>query len=106
MLKDGHKHLSGLDEAVIKNIDACKQLSKITRTSLGPNGATTRNVRAGAGAGCPAGLSTLGSVSSPTGPPRARSHQPRCEAEACRLPRPWRRHEQDGYQPPGQAVRD
>lgn len=39
MLKEGHKHLSGLDEAVIKNIDACKQLSKITRTSLGPNGA-------------------------------------------------------------------
>ncbi|GJY72111.1 T-complex protein 1 subunit theta [Tanacetum coccineum] len=38
MLKDGHKHLSGLDEAVIKNIDACKQLSTITRTSLGPNG--------------------------------------------------------------------
>ena len=42
MLKDGHKHLSGLDEAVIKNIDACKQLSKITRTSLGPNGAPAR----------------------------------------------------------------
>ena len=39
MLKDGHKHLTGLDEAVIKNIDACRQLSKITRTSLGPNGA-------------------------------------------------------------------
>ncbi|GAV72688.1 Cpn60_TCP1 domain-containing protein, partial [Cephalotus follicularis] len=38
MLKEGHKHLSGLDEAVIKNIDACKQLSNITRTSLGPNG--------------------------------------------------------------------
>lgn len=38
MLKEGHKHLSGLDEAVIKNIDACKQLSTITRTSLGPNG--------------------------------------------------------------------
>lgn len=38
MLKEGHKHLSGLDEAVIKNIDACKQLSAITRTSLGPNG--------------------------------------------------------------------
>nr|GEV10902.1 T-complex protein 1 subunit theta-like [Tanacetum cinerariifolium] len=37
MLKEGHKHLSGLDEAVIKNIDACKQLSTITRTSLGPN---------------------------------------------------------------------
>ncbi|XP_057768706.1 T-complex protein 1 subunit theta isoform X1 [Salvia miltiorrhiza] len=38
MLKEGHRHLSGLDEAVIKNIDACKQLSTITRTSLGPNG--------------------------------------------------------------------
>ncbi|CAH9102398.1 unnamed protein product [Cuscuta europaea] len=38
MLKEGHRHLSGLDEAVIKNIDACKQLSGITRTSYGPNG--------------------------------------------------------------------
>ncbi|KAA8519046.1 hypothetical protein F0562_016180 [Nyssa sinensis] len=38
MLKEGHKHQSGLDEAVLKNIDACKQLSTITRTSLGPNG--------------------------------------------------------------------
>lgn len=38
MLKEGHKHLSGLDEAVLKNIDACNQLSTITRTSLGPNG--------------------------------------------------------------------
>ncbi|KAI3773900.1 hypothetical protein L1987_48439 [Smallanthus sonchifolius] len=38
MLKEGHKHLSGLDEVVLKNIDACKQLSTITRTSLGPNG--------------------------------------------------------------------
>lgn len=41
MLKDGHKLLSGLDEAVLKNIEACKQLSKITRSSLGPNGALT-----------------------------------------------------------------
>jgi len=38
MLKDGHKHLSGLEEAVVKNLEACKQLSQITRTSLGPNG--------------------------------------------------------------------
>ena len=38
MLKEGHKHLSSLDEAVLKNIDASKQLSSITRTSLGPNG--------------------------------------------------------------------
>jgi T-complex protein 1 subunit theta len=38
MLKDGSKHLTGLDQAVVKNIEACKQLSQITRTSLGPNG--------------------------------------------------------------------
>ena len=30
--------MSGLEETQLKNIDACKQLSKITRTSLGPNG--------------------------------------------------------------------
>ncbi|KIZ00318.1 T-complex protein 1 subunit theta [Monoraphidium neglectum] len=38
MLKEGHKYFSGVEEAVIKNIDACKGLSQITRTSLGPNG--------------------------------------------------------------------
>lgn len=38
MLKEGHRHMSGLDEAVLKNVDACKELSDITRTSLGPNG--------------------------------------------------------------------
>ena len=27
---------------MIKNVEACKQLSKITRTSLGPNGASPR----------------------------------------------------------------
>lgn len=39
MLKEGHKHLSGLEEAVLKNIEACKGLAQITRTSMGPNGA-------------------------------------------------------------------
>ena len=38
MLKEGHKHFSGLEEAVLKNIEACKGLSAITRTSLGPTG--------------------------------------------------------------------
>ena len=38
LLKDGYQHLSGIDEAVAKNIEATKQLSAITRTSLGPNG--------------------------------------------------------------------
>jgi T-complex protein 1 subunit theta len=38
MLKDGHKQLSGLEEATYKNIEAAKQLSSCVRTSLGPNG--------------------------------------------------------------------
>jgi len=38
MLKEGHKHFSGLDEAVYKNIEAGKQLSQIAKTSMGPNG--------------------------------------------------------------------
>jgi T-complex protein 1 subunit theta len=38
MLKDGHKHLSGLDEAVYKNIDACKQFAQICKSSMGPRG--------------------------------------------------------------------
>jgi len=38
LLKEGHKHMSGLEEVIVKNIEACKQLSQITRTSLGPNG--------------------------------------------------------------------
>lgn len=38
MLKEGYQHLSGLEEAVMKNIEACKQLSMMTRTSMGPNG--------------------------------------------------------------------
>lgn len=42
MLKDGHKIMSGLEEAVLRNIEACKGLTQITRTSLGPNGAYPR----------------------------------------------------------------
>ncbi|CAE8740342.1 unnamed protein product [Polarella glacialis] len=38
LLKDGGKHFSGLDEALIKNIEACKNLALITKTSLGPYG--------------------------------------------------------------------
>ena len=40
MLKDGYQHTSGMSEAVYKNLEACKELSKICRTSLGPNGAS------------------------------------------------------------------
>lgn len=38
MLKEGSKHYSGLDEAILKNIAACKEISNMTKTSLGPNG--------------------------------------------------------------------
>lgn len=38
MLKEGSKHFSGVEEATLKNIDACKQLAATVRTSLGPNG--------------------------------------------------------------------
>ena len=38
MLKDGTTLADGVDEAVLKNIGATKQLSNIVKTSLGPNG--------------------------------------------------------------------
>ena len=38
MLKDGYKHFSGLEQAILKNVQACNELSELTRTSLGPNG--------------------------------------------------------------------
>lgn len=38
MLKEGGKHFSGVDEALLRNIEACKNLAKITKTSLGPYG--------------------------------------------------------------------
>ena len=37
-MKEGSRHYSGLEEAILKNIDACKQISKLTKTSLGPHG--------------------------------------------------------------------
>ena len=38
MLKDGYKHMQGLEEAVFRNIEATRSLTEITRTSMGPNG--------------------------------------------------------------------
>lgn len=38
LLKDGTQHLTGLEAACIRNIQACKALADIVRTSLGPNG--------------------------------------------------------------------
>jgi T-complex protein 1 subunit theta len=38
LLKEGSRHYSGLEEAMMRNIDACQQLSKMTRSALGPHG--------------------------------------------------------------------
>lgn len=38
MLKKGHSSAAGLDEAVMKNIEAAKQISQMVASSLGPNG--------------------------------------------------------------------
>jgi T-complex protein 1 subunit theta len=38
MLKHGAEHHTGVQDAIIRNLEACDQLTKITRTSLGPNG--------------------------------------------------------------------
>jgi len=38
MMKDGSKFFSGLEEAVIRNIDACKDFANTVATAFGPNG--------------------------------------------------------------------
>ncbi|CAM0142940.1 T-complex protein 1 subunit theta [Umbelopsis sp. WA50703] len=38
LFKDGYKFQQGIEEAVIRNIEATHELSEVTRTSLGPNG--------------------------------------------------------------------
>jgi len=41
MMKDGTTLADGVDEAVLKNIGATKQLAKIVQSSLGPRAART-----------------------------------------------------------------
>ena len=38
MLKKGHRAMEGLEGATLRNVEACHEISTITRTSLGPNG--------------------------------------------------------------------
>ena len=38
LLKEGARHYSGLEEAMIRNIDAVQQLSGMTKSALGPHG--------------------------------------------------------------------
>lgn len=42
MLKEGHSSYEGVDEAILRNINAAKELAAIVRTSLGPNGERPR----------------------------------------------------------------
>jgi len=38
MMKSGTQHYSGTEEAVFRNIQACKDMAKIVKSSFGPNG--------------------------------------------------------------------
>eukprot|EP00474_Spongospora_subterranea_P009359 CRZ09817.1 hypothetical protein [Spongospora subterranea] len=38
LFKSGTKHMTGTADAVVRNIEACRTLAKMTRTSLGPHG--------------------------------------------------------------------
>ncbi|GAA5810317.1 T-complex protein 1 subunit theta [Mucor flavus] len=38
LFKDGYKFSQGVEEAVLRNIDATHELSEVVRTSMGPNG--------------------------------------------------------------------
>lgn len=38
MLKEGAKFYSGIDEVVMRNIEACKELADTTKSAYGPNG--------------------------------------------------------------------
>ncbi|KIY51455.1 T-complex protein 1 [Fistulina hepatica ATCC 64428] len=38
LFKEGYKHLSGIEDAVLRNIQAVAELSDLVRTSFGPNG--------------------------------------------------------------------
>ncbi|KAL0955532.1 hypothetical protein HGRIS_001770 [Hohenbuehelia grisea] len=38
LFKDGYKHLQGIEDAVLRNIQAVSELSDLVRTSFGPNG--------------------------------------------------------------------
>jgi T-complex protein 1 subunit theta len=38
LLKEGTKYLTGVNDAILKNLEAVQDLSVVTRTSMGPNG--------------------------------------------------------------------
>ena len=82
MLKEGHRHYAGLEGAVYRNIEACKALAAIVKTSMGPNGESLW-VEEGRGGG----LGARGERSSRSPPPPLTSVAPRPAAPP-RLPSP------------------
>lgn len=38
LLKEGHRHYAGAEEALLRNVEACRELSALTRSSFGPLG--------------------------------------------------------------------
>ena len=38
LFRDGYSFSTGIEEAVLRNIEACTQLADTVRTSFGPNG--------------------------------------------------------------------
>lgn len=37
LLKDGSRHYQGTEEVILRNIEACVELSGMVKTSFGPN---------------------------------------------------------------------
>lgn len=92
MLKHGAEHHTGVQDAIIRNLEACEQLTAITRTSLGPNGELRSPVRGLAGGGSGAAAAVRHRA------PRARSW--RLTLCSC-----GGRDEQTHHQPPRKADR-
>merc|ERR1719198_94081 len=38
MMKSGTRHYSGVEETVVRNIGACREIANMVKTSFGPNG--------------------------------------------------------------------
>ena len=96
MMKEGSQHLSGLEEAVLRNIEACKEVRLCT--SAGPRSADDLSAAAGDIICCCPLLLLPGELRLIARSTTVRADGAHGDGAE--------RHEQDGDQPPGQAVRD
>ena len=100
----------------MKNIEACKGLAQITRTSMGPNGGLVAESCQQAGGfrcytACWRNMLSSGRLGSAVAAVRQHCCSPytalsALRARACGMVPTRCRHEQDGDQPPREAVRD